>query len=149
MSQDLQFAKNSDGLIDLVLDGAKFAAVDGLETAIQVSLLTDARVPESTVITPSLRRGWVGNILNADTGRQIGSRLWIFDQSRITQEILNDMVLASEEALAWMVEDLVAKSVSASVVRRDARSVDIIILIMTIEGKQKQYSILWRSTGVI
>lgn len=149
MSQDLQFAKNSDGLIDLVLDGQQFAKVDGLETAIQVSLLTDARAPESTVLTPSLRRGWVGNIDTADTGRQLGSLLWTFDQARLTPDILNSLALASEEALLWMIEDFVAKSVTAEAIQINTREVNIIISILTIEGKEKQYSILWRNTGVI
>lgn len=149
MTQDLQFAKNSDGLFDLVLEGQQFTEVDGLETAILVSLLTDARVPESVVKTPSRRRGWVGNIQTSDTGRQLGSRLWTFEQARITQGTLNDMSVAAEEALAWMVQDFVAKSVSASAVQIDTRTVNIIILIVTIEGKEKQYSVLWRNTGGI
>lgn len=149
MNQDVRLIRKSDGLYDLTVSNSVLDTVDGLETAIIISLLTDARAPSSSVQTPSRRRGWVGNIVNADSGRQLGSRLWTFYQSRLTDAVLNDIVVAAQESLNWMVEDGLAKSVAASVLRNDVRSVTVNIAITTIEGKEQRYAVLWRQTGDI
>ncbi len=149
MSQDVKISRNADGLFDLSVTNSVLETVDGLETAIIVSLATDARAPSSTVSTPTRRRGWVGNILQASTGRELGSILWTFDQSRLTASVLNDLAVAAQDCLQWMVEDNIAKSVAAGVEKTSARSVDVNILITTIEGRELRYSFIWRQTGVI
>ena len=149
MNQDVRLVRKNDGLFDLNVSENVLETVDGLETAIIVSLLTDARAPASQVQTPSRRRGWVGNIVTADSGRQLGSRLWTFYQSRLTDAVLNDISVAAQESLNWMVEDGLAKSVVASALRNDSRSVTVNIAITTIEGKEQRYAVLWRQTGDI
>jgi len=147
MSQDVQLVRKSDGLFDLVVSNNVLETIDGFETAIIVSLLTDARAPSSSVQTPSRRRGWVGNILTAASGRELGSRLWLFSQSRLTDAILNDLAVAAQESLNWMIEDGIAKSVAATVLKTGLRSVTVNIVITTIEGKEQRYAVLWRQTG--
>lgn len=147
MNQDVQLVKNADGLFDLAVSNNTLDTIDGFETAIIVSLLSDARAPSSSVQTPSRRRGWVGNILTAASGRELGSRLWLFSQSRLTDEILNDLAIAAQEALDWMIEDGIAKSVAATVLKNDLRGVTVTIVITTIEGKEQRYAILWRQTS--
>ncbi len=149
MTQDIKLVRDDDGVLDLTVVDSVFDTVDGLETAIIISLLTDARAASSVVFSPSRRRGWVGNILTADSGRQLGSRLWTFHQSRLTDAILNDIAVASEQAFAWMIEDGVARSVSATALRTDIRAVTINIDIVTIEGREERYAVLWRQTGDI
>ena len=149
MSQDVRLLRNADGLYDLNVLNNVLETVDGLETAIIVSLLTDARAPASVVQTPSRRRGWVGNILTASSGRQLGSRLWTFHQARLTDATLNDLAVAAQESLNWMVEDGLAKSVSATVLKDGLRGVTVNVSITTIEGREKQYAVLWRQTGDI
>lgn len=149
MTQDVKLVRTSQGIFDLAISNNVLDTVDGLETAIIVSLGTDARAPASTVQTPSRRRGWVGNILTADSGRQLGSLLWTFKQARLTPAVLNDLGVAAENALSWMIEDGLAKSVQASVSKTDLRSVSVNILIVTPEGKELRYAFLWRQTSVI
>ncbi len=135
------------GLYDLVISNGQFEEVDGLETTLLLSLLTDARVDASIVESASQRRGWVGDIFTADTGRQIGSKLWRFDQGRLTQQILNGFGLEADDALAFLVEDSIARSVSTDVERIDTRQINVNILITTNQGRNQQYSILWRNTN--
>ena len=147
MTQDVRLIRKDDGLFDLTVSNNILETVDGFETAIIVSLLTDARAPSSSVQSPSRRRGWVGNIITAASGRELGSRLWLFSQSRLTDAILNDLAIAAQESLNWMVEDGIAKSVVATVLKTDLRSVIVNITITTIEGKEQRYAVLWRQTG--
>lgn len=149
MSQDVRLVRKDDGLFDLQVSNNVLETVDGFETAIIVSLLTDARAPSSAVQTPSRRRGWVGNVLNAASGRQLGSRLWLYKQARLTDAVLNNITVAAQESLNWMIEDGIAKSVAATALKNDLRSVTVNIVITTVKGKEERYAVLWRQTGGI
>lgn len=85
-----------------------------LRTAILVSLFTDRRaetddeLPDSTTAD---RRGWLGDALALDNDR-IGSRLWLLKRRKQTEET---RLLAEEycrEALAWLVNDGIATSLT-------------------------------------
>lgn len=149
MSQDVRIVRKADGLFDLNVSNGVFETVDGFETAIIISLFTDARAPSSVVQSPSRRRGWVGNILTAESGLELGSRLWTFEQARLTDSTLNDISVAAQESLQWMVQRKQAKSVSASAERTGLRNVTINVSIVTIQGKEERYAVLWRRTGDI
>ncbi len=142
--QDITLGKNADGLFDLVVTDGDFAPVDGFQTALEVSLLTDARARE--VNTTSLRRGYVGDILTSDIGRSLGSTLWLYEQARLTPDIMNAMQDAAENSLLWMIDDGQALSVEAKAVSPSARVVEITIDIRTNEGRFEQYQVLWRQT---
>ncbi len=149
MTQDVLLEQIDPGIFDLVIAYSVLDTVLGFETAIIVSLLSDARASAATVTIPSRRGGWVGNIETADTGRQYGSRLWTFNQARLTDGILNDISVAAQESLAWMIQDGVAKSVSAVAVQSDTREATINIAIVTPAGTEERYSLKWRQTGAI
>ena len=144
--QDVLIRANSDGLYDFVIEGNLFASAGGFETAIPVSLFTDARAPAALVTDPQYRRGWIGNLMTAQTMRQLGSILWILDQTRITQETLNTARLAAQEAFQWMLDDGVALSVLVDVVRTARLGMQIIIQITDTSNVVSRYQTLWRAT---
>ena len=147
MPQDFLVRQDECGQFDLQISGGDFATVDGFETAILVSLFSDARAPASSVQEAQSRRGWVGDILSAGSGRGIGSLLWLYEQSRITAEIKNQIADAARRCMQWMVADGVAQSVAASVTESTLRSVTIRIDIVTITGDVQSYAVLWRNTN--
>lgn len=144
--QDVLIRANSDGLYDLVIEGNEFASAGGFETAIPVSLFTDARAPAALVAEPQNRRGWIGNLMTASTMRQLGSILWALDQTRITQETLNIARLEAQSALQWMVDDGVALGVLADVTRASQGSIVITIQITDTSNVVSRYQTLWRAT---
>lgn len=146
MKQDVRLVKNSEGIYDIVASNMDIESTDGFETALQVSLLTDARAPSSKVQSAINRRGWVGNIRTADAGRSLGSILWTYEQSRLTQSIANQIQVDAQNSLFWMVEDGNARSVSASIGQVTTTSVIFYITIETVSGETKSYSILWDKT---
>ena len=145
--QDLLLKQRDDGVFDLMVQDQDFEAVEGFETSIIVSLFTDGRAPSSSVPSAARRRGWVGNILTADINRSLGSLLWLYEQSRITREILNQIRNEAEKSLLWMVEDGIARDINAVVTRQTKRGIVIEIEIITLEGKSQRYAVLWRSTS--
>ena len=99
------FWNNREGRGEIRTDGADLAQGDPLETAILVSLFTDARA-EIDELPPGIRgqRGWWGSTLEPEPDN-IGSKLWLLDRSKQT----NDVPVRAEEyaraALGWIVTD--------------------------------------------
>lgn len=98
---------------DYALDALGLEQDDGLDTAVILSLFTDARAGDDDVLPhgQSDRRGWWADAYPATTGDRIGSRLWLLRASKQLQSSLTTAKQYAEEALAWMVDDGVAKRV--------------------------------------
>lgn len=144
--QDILIRANSDGLYDFVIEGNEFASAGGFETAIPVSLFTDARAPAALVSEPRYRRGWIGNLMTAATMRQLGSILWVLDQSRITQETINVARLAAQDAFQWMIDDGEALGVNVDVENNAKGRFVITINITDTSNVVSRYQTLWRAT---
>lgn len=92
------------GYGDLNLVGAQLQSGQDLETAILVSIFTDrvAMTDDAIIDGTNDPRGWWG-----DTGRAypVGSRLWLLERAKQTQEtaqLAKDYLL---EALQWLIDD--------------------------------------------
>ncbi len=132
---DIQISKG-----DLVFD-------DGLETAATVSLFTDRRVSDEEIPDGTQdKRGWWGDMVPDVDRDQIGSRLWTLRRSKKIPETLRKAEDYAKEALEWMIEDGVAKSISATASFRDDLGVgywDIDILIAKPDGDTFRFRVLW------
>ena len=146
--QDVLIKPDATGIYDLVIDGADFASAEGFETAIATSLFTDARAPAVQVQEAQDRRGWVGNILYLDNGREIGGLLWILDQARITEDTLNFAKSFAMACLQWMTDDSVARSVQVIVEKANTRTINIYTNITTVDNTVLRYVTLWRDTDL-
>jgi phage gp46-like protein len=97
------------GYGDWALVGTQLQSGDDLQTAVLISLFTDRIAAASDVIpdgTDDLR-GWIGD-LGADY--PIGSRLWLLDRKKQTDDVLQTAKDYCVEALQWMLDDgVVAK----------------------------------------
>lgn len=103
---DLGGADIGIGLSDLVQDG-------GLETAVVISLFTDRRADDTDQLPPgeTSRRGWWGDVYPEVQEDKIGSKLWLLQREKTTRDIPTRAKAYVEEALAWLIDDKVAKSV--------------------------------------
>lgn len=99
-----------DGLDAIDLDAAGGLKDDKtLQTAITLSLFTDARAPKHLSLEPDERRGFMGS--------ELGSRLWLFFREPLTTGTVAGIRQAAEDCLAWLVEDKVAKAVTVEAIR--------------------------------
>lgn len=149
MPQDVLIKPDDFGNYDLPLnaDGDDFASAEGFETAIPVSLFTDARAPASAVADPKRRRGWVGNILTIDQNRELGGLLWLFDQGRITLTLLNNIRNAVTASLNWMLTDGILNGIEVQVTIEGTRAIRITARLTGTDNNVDQYSVLWRRTN--
>ena len=103
------------GIGDLRVEGVDLERDDGLETAVLVSMFTDRRVSaEELPRGESDRRGWWGDVLADVDGDEIGSKIWLLERSKQSNEALVFAEEYTREALAWMIEDGIAVSVDAA-----------------------------------
>jgi phage gp46-like protein len=101
----------------LVLSGFDLARDEGLETAVIISLFTDRRASAEQLhveLPQDDLRGYWGDIGNATPSDQTGSLLWLLAREKQLPQILGRAQQYCREALAWMVEDLVATRVEVT-----------------------------------
>ncbi|AUH51212.1 hypothetical protein CXB49_10520 [Chromobacterium sp. ATCC 53434] len=86
---------------------------DPIDSAIVLSLFCDARaLPDDRQADP---RGWWGDVLADVPYDRWGSRLWLLAQrAKNTPQTLRDAAHYAREALQWMVDDGVARSLDVS-----------------------------------
>lgn len=93
---------------DLALD-------EGLETAVIISLFVDERVDPSEIPEGEDPRGYWGDLFPEEQNDITGSKLWLLDRSKATQDKRLAAKGWAERALKWMVDDGVASSVEVEV----------------------------------
>lgn len=103
-------------IFDMAIKNGDIATDDGLLTAVFVSLFTDRRANDDDVIpdgTGDQRGSWQDQYLDVPDDLQ-GSRLWLLSREKELPDVLERARMYAEEALAWSIEDGVARSVSVS-----------------------------------
>ena len=143
---DIQLRPDDTGIYDITIENGDFKPDDGLETAIIVSLFSDARADESQVPQPENRRGWIGDLVAPVPGYLFGSLLWLLEQARLTQETLAQAENYTRAALNWMVEDGLAQAIDV-IASRDNGSLILDITVISPDGSvvRKAFD-LWRRT---
>ena len=140
--------KNVGELYDLEinLDG-DIRSEDFFDTAIIVSLFAEKRANESEVLEPLLRRGWIGNEVTPNF--EIGSKIWLYEQSRLTNAVLNGIITTARQSLQWLVDDGFAVSIDDVEAIITATGINLTVTIRRPNSKvEKRYYTLWDSTAL-
>ena len=89
----------------------------GLETSVLLSLFSDRRASvDDHVDDITDLRGWWGDIITQGTPL-IGSKLWLLQRQKTTNEVLGRAKQYIEEALEWMIDDGVCKDITVTTER--------------------------------
>lgn len=142
------------GVYDLKIgfDG-DLETADFFDTSLVVSILSDKRANSSEILDSSKRRGWIGNEVR-DDGFELGSKLWIYEQSRLTRTVMNSIEDVVREALQWMVDDGFAVSIRSVRVEPLPPSSPVVGIGVTVAILRPQSEVvtrffnLWTDTGV-
>ncbi len=146
---DVKFEKGADGIYDLVIgqDG-DFEKVNSFDTAIQLSLIGSNRRASATEMPEAERReGWIGDIGKVV---ELGSKIWLLRQARLTTPTLNKLRVYLEQALEWLVdfEYLEQVIVDQPVPNYTEGSVSVRIQLIRFDSKVEfRNFILWDNTG--
>lgn len=144
---DAVLAPDVTGVYDLSLDsGGDILTEDFFDTAILMSLFCERRAIASEMPASHLRRGWIGN--ESTPGFEIGSKLWLFEQSRLTRATLNGINSVIKEGLRWMIDDGFALGVVVTSMLSQNNSIAVEVTITRPNSKvEKRYFDLWENTG--
>lgn len=133
-----------------VVDGS-LAVDDGLKTAIALSLFTDARARADDALPTADAdpRGWWGNAFpqeDALADDELGSRLWLLERSKTTADVVARARTYAAEALAWLVQDGIARSVEVETERQGDRIAIGVMILRPGENQPTRYDFLWEGS---
>jgi phage gp46-like protein len=121
---------------DLIYSGGQpLMDEGGLENAVIISLFTN--------------EDWVGNALETDPDRMMGSDFHIyFEGTPITSASIVSMEKSAERALEWLVNVGVARQVSATISAPTPKRLKVIIEIEQIDGisQEFKYDLNWTAS---
>lgn len=146
--QDILIQADSQGVYDLVIDeiSKDLDAAGGFETAIPLTLFTDARAEPFQHQVTARRRGWAGDVFTSSTDFSLGSQLWIFDQAKNTAENRNLIRSYARSALQWFVDSGFVADVGVGQLESTTNSATIPLLFTNLENVVTKYITLWRRT---
>jgi len=114
MSLENQFdvkLDESKGYYDILIDDdGDILTDDQFNTATLMTLHCHKRALPSEMPDASRRRGWIGN--ESTPGFEIGSKLWLYYQERITASILEQLSSQLNVDILWFVNEGLLKSIS-------------------------------------
>lgn len=105
-----------------------------LERAVIISIFAWRRAKPDDRLPGFEKNGWWGDTWPDVENDQIGSRLWLLTRETITPKTLARAKEYVEEALQWLVDDLVADSITVSVQRQ---GIDTIVISTVITKPDK------------
>lgn len=100
-------------IFDLAVSSGDLESEEGLQTAIIISLFTDKRVTKDESLGGG-QRGWWGDALAEIVGDRIGSKLWLLEREKQTQETLTRAREYALESLQWLIDDEVASKLDVT-----------------------------------
>lgn len=146
MNYDAVMEENTNGLYDFTIDGdGDIKTIDSFDTAILYSLMGEKRATVDEVLDPSQRRGWIGSL---DLGYENGSKIWMFEQERLTRSTINRLSDEAKDCLKWLVDDGLAISIDDAVVTVSNNSIKLLLTILrTGDIIEKRLYTFWDNTG--
>lgn len=119
---------------------------DDITQAVVVSLFSWRRSePDDGVPIPN-RQGWWGDTFAENPGDKIGSRLWLLQREKLTDEVLRRAEHYARESLLWLVEDGFLKSITVTAERQGTQLNLLITCVKTENGQETHLSVVdfWR-----
>ena len=117
-----------------------------LARAVVISLFSDRRANEDEVGHGESRRGWWGDTYADNKGDQIGSKLWLLQREKLTNETIMRAKEYTEEALQWLITDRVVKQIDVTVERfgTDGLTVDVRLYKPDMKETNVRFQDVWR-----
>ena len=125
---------------DIDLSSGDLAVDEGLATAVLISIFTDARAPDASLLPSgeTSLRGYWGDF---DEDQSTGSLMWLIQREKTTSEVARRAFEYCTEALEWVKSYDIAETVTVD--SRIVGSFGLQIKIKISRGNAKGYSYLW------
>lgn len=132
---------------DFALAKSQLATDDGLRTAVIISLFSDGRARDDDVLpSGDDRRGWWGDAFLPPSDR-IGSRMWLLEREKMLPATLLRLRDYAREALAWLIEDGIAATVSVLTEQQGLDRANIGVEITRPDRTTTRFDFIWPGTA--
>lgn len=150
MSDIRAFFVDMEHGVDWLLSDGLLSQDDGLETAVILSLFSDALAGSDEVLPlgQSDRRGWWGDLLaDEDDNDRFGSLLWLLQARKQLSSVLVEAKQIMEQALSWLVDDGIAASVDVETFIPRSEVLGALVRIYRPDGAvlPMRFEMLWSS----
>lgn len=146
MARDLKLTQDSTTKNwDISFENGDFALTDGLDTALYLSVLGEARATSSQVQNPVLRRGHFTNLFSDVEGYEIGSLLWFFTQLPNTEENKTLAEDSVRNGVQWMLQDSIVADAEVNLTRFSS-GISVAVSLTNQEQQQGNYYELFVKT---
>lgn len=137
----------AEGRGDWRLAGPDLVSGSDLETAVLISLFTDRQADADDVIPDGSgdRRGWWGDLGRT---RPLGSKLWLLERAKQSEQTRLRALDYCREALDWMVEDGIAESVTVQASWQRGGFLGVQVLMVEPSGRDVVFNYQWAWQGV-
>lgn len=126
----------------------RYAETEGLETAIRLSLFTNARaqdgdeLPEGEGAFGEDLGGWWGDTF-LETGSSLGSRLWLLRREKLTAATRQRARDYALEALQWLIDDRIASDVEIETAVPERGCLELSVVIVREGETPTRFQYLW------
>ena len=148
MTTDILMTSNEENIYDISLDeNGDIKAGDFFDSSLLYSIYGEQRAAPHEVPESHRRRGWIGNEFS---DYENGSKLWLYEQSKITRTLLNGIQREAAKATQWIVDDGYAVgNISTKAILKPDGSLELLISIQRPSSQVDQrFFKLWNNTGV-
>ena len=131
---------------DLSIVDDDLSSDHGMRTAILLSIFSDrlADLDDDIPSGDGDRRGWIGDDVSEIQGDRFGSKLWLLSRVSIHRDIETVAKRYIEDALRWMIDDLVASDVIVNVVRvRDGITINVEVVRPNDDRQSFRFAHVW------
>lgn len=135
------------GNMDALLYLPSIANKNALESALLISLFTDARAADDDPLPDpesDIRRGWWGDGYPDTDNDQIGSKLWLLSREKQTETTRARAEGYARDALQWLIDDGVVKTLDVTALWLDTGILGIAVVLTkpdyTVENYQFAYA---------
>ncbi len=133
------------GFFDLELteDGTDLLGAVNLRTSIGISILTDRRTDSNDTIPNA--GGWAGDAIRREGRDLLGSKLWLLHREKTLDVNLIRAKQFVEESLQWLLDDNVARVVTATVtyLSKPKGIMTIVVDVVRFTGLNEKFEYVW------
>jgi len=109
---DIKLTPDEFGIGNIEVSGNDLAVDNGLNTAVYISLFTDARVDDESLLDDKTdKRGYWADVFD---DKPMGSKLWLLAREKNLSAVLDKAKTYCQDALKWLIEDGIAKKITVN-----------------------------------
>lgn len=144
MTTDIKLTKSGE-IYDISIDeNGDIESGDFFDSSLLYSIFGEQRANEDEMPDPKRRRGWIGN---QHSDYENGSKLWLYEQARVTRTLLNDITTTINNAVKWLIDDGLLKNITVNTELKNG----VIVATLTLERFDSKVDVkyfdLWENTG--